>query len=489
MLILSITSVFMYEGSIFMVILNFVPFIMDKKQISLSKILFSSLIFVIAFIYLSFNFRNFNVVNPLPANFHLTKGGNLLPIDIPYLFIQTFPNVLWYILFLIPLTACVLYEIYLFKGGLDKRISFIFMFFTILSLINLYGIIFIAFLIFYLLRWIKFEDLRSKKFFYLVGIMIFNFVFYLIYSLMNNSWIVFFPGDSSVSIRKIFWVLINYPNFFEKIFLPWFLSMPKFMLMAILLIGGSLLIYFYKSWRENDEEIIGSNFLLAIIIFLISLVAVLTTPYNDVRYTFFIYPIILLVILLSMKDISKFITRRRGLKYSIFFMLLIIFIGLSSDYYSYHLLHISSREVRFRTIYEHRHANIYYYQEDYVTPAEIINKNLNDSDIVITTQTPVEYYLKRLNYEFLDYRDAEFPIRSRQNGEEEVWTNAKIIYSEKALLSLLKNSKYNIWLVDFSKRRYGVSPLEIEINKKYKKDLYYVNLDSTVNVFRISTKK
>ena len=489
MLILSFASIFMYEGSVFMVILNFVPFIFNKVKFGISKIAVPVVIFIIGFLYLSFDFRNYNVTNYLPRDINLAKNGSFLPIDIPHLFIQTFSGLSWYILFLIPLAFCAFYGVYLFKNKNDIRINFIFLFLALLSLFNLYGIIFISFLIFYLINWIKFENLKDKRFYFLIAILFLNFVFYLIYGMSSTSWIRFFPEESSISINKIFWVFINYPNFYEKIFLPWFLPMPKFIALCFLFVSGGVIINLFKSIIENKTGITGINLLLAIVIFLISLVGILKTPYNDARYTFFLYPLVLVIVLISMKIAAESLIKKEIFKNAVFIIFVILFVALSADYYPYHLLHISSKEIRYRTIYNHRLANIYYYDEDYTTPAMVINKKMKSSDIIITTQATIEYYLKKLDYDYINYEDAEFPIRARLKGKKEVWTNANLIYTEKDLLELLKNSKSTVWLSDFSDKRYGVSPLEMEINKEFKKYLYYVNIDSTVNVFKISPKE
>ena len=197
----------------------------------------------------------------------------------------------------------------------------------------------------------------------------------------------------------------------------------------------------------------------------------------------------LIIILFSIKNISQNINVNKNFRYGIFFVLLIVLVGLSPDYYLHHLLNITSKEIRYRTIYSPKHADMYYFQEDYKTPAEVINKNMNSSDIIVTTQTPIEYYLNRLDYDYVNYKFDEFPIISRLNGKKEVWTNANLIYREKDLFQLLDHSNSTIWLTDFSKKRYGVSPTEMKINKEFKRYLYYVNIDSTINVFKIPPTK
>jgi hypothetical protein len=64
--IISFTSIFVFEGSIFLAILNFFPMIYRKK-IVVSEILISILIFVIAYIILTTDFRNqFGTISSVP---------------------------------------------------------------------------------------------------------------------------------------------------------------------------------------------------------------------------------------------------------------------------------------------------------------------------------------------------------------------------------------------------------------------------------------
>ncbi len=487
MIFLSITAVFMYEGSIFMVVLNFVPFVLNKEKINFTRLSYTMLILIAALLYLRFDFRNYGTTNYLPTDVQLLGERNIAPIDLPHIFIATFPSVNWYLLLLIPLTVTIIYGFYILKKTSAGKVGFIFIAFAFISLFNLFGIILISFIIFYLVGWITFENLKSKSFYLLILILLLNFIFYLVYGLATNSWLIFFPEESHISINKIFWVFINYPDLYQKIFIPWFRPVPYFIIICISSIAGYFAIFMYKSKKETKDVFAKANFLLAIIIFLVTSVAILKTPYNDVRYTFFIYPLILLFLLFSMQSIAKFLTKKRTYAYSLYFIFLALFIILSSDFNPNHILKIDSKEVRFRTIYSALRERMYYEQEDYMTPANVINKNALDNDIIITTEAPItiEYYLKRLDYIYIDYKDGEFTGRSRLNGKKEIWTGANLIYKEQDFLNILKDSKSTIWLSDFSKKRYITNSLEEKINKEYSKYLYYVNYDSTINVYRI----
>ena len=376
MLILSAASIFMYEGSIFLILLNFLPFILRKESFNWTRILLSVGIFLITFIYLRFDFWHMGVIDYLPTDVKFIKEGSFLPIDIPYLFITTFPNLLWYILFSIPIILFMIYGFYLYRAPDDLRSRIIFSLLAFLSLFNLFATAVILIIILYLIKWIRFQDIKSKNFYLLISVMFFNFIFYLIYGLTTTTWLKFFPEESSITINKIFWVFINYPNFYEKIARPWFFGMPALTFIFLLFIGISFIITLYKSRFEKNNEIKGADILLAILILIVSIVASLKMPYNDTRYTFFIYPLFMLVFLLSVNKISEIISKRKKYHYAIYFFVLAFFVIFSSDYSINHLVNIDTKEIHFRTIYNHKRATIYFFRNDYVTPAEVINKNM-----------------------------------------------------------------------------------------------------------------
>jgi len=485
MLLFSLFGLFLYEGGIFLVVLNIIPFLMKRIEIRTSRLLFPIIIFIVAMLYLQFGFRNFGAVNHLPSDVNLVVTGNLLPVNLPLLFIQTFQTSIWYVIFIVPSVITLIFSYLILKGQNETRVKIIFFFLGIFSLLNLYGIIFIVFLTLYLLNIIKFENLKNKTFLYLLAICFANFIFYLIYGLSSNSWLEFFPEESSISINKIFWVFINFPNFYQKIFIPWLIPLPVLTTISCLSIGFFLIISFYKS-RENENSYYQKeNLLASIVIILISFVAILQTPYDDVRYTFFVYPLVLLLVLVSFKRIVENFVSNNTISKLVFSSFVVVLVFISGDYSFRHLLNIDNNEIRFRTIYEPKIENIYYYQEDYLTPAQVINKNMNDDDIIITTQAAMSYYLKKLDYEYLNYKHKEFSIRSRQSGTKEVWTNANLIYREENFFNLLRNSNSTKWLSIFSKKRSGISSTEEKVISEFSNYLYYTNIDETINVYKI----
>ena len=94
-------------------------------------------------------------------------------------------------------------------------------------------------------------------------------------------------------------------------------------------------------------------------------------------------------------------------------------------------------------------------------------------------------YFRAVQGDLNNNDDAEFQIRSRLNGTKEAWTNTNLIYMEEDFFNILSSSNSIIWLTSLSNKRPGASPLEERINQEFSEYLYYVNFDSTINVYKI----
>lgn len=57
LLFLSGLSIFIYEGSLFLAVFNFIPFLLVRK-VQLKYLISSTLLFIVSFILNRFNFRN-----------------------------------------------------------------------------------------------------------------------------------------------------------------------------------------------------------------------------------------------------------------------------------------------------------------------------------------------------------------------------------------------------------------------------------------------
>jgi hypothetical protein len=327
------------------------------------------------------------------------------------------------------------------------------------------------------------EFLFSKYFKIFVLSLIINFTFWFAFCHFTQDWFTFYPEVDTFSIKKIAWLFFNYPNIYESLLLPWLLPLPKQTILTFAIIISFVTMLLIKGIDKEESK---SYKLIFITLVLVGLgISTVVTPYNYARYSFFVYPLVLSLIPISIYFIGNSFKLKENFHYPIIILTVLLYLFISEDFKANHLFNIDSKEINFKDGFNKKQSGMYYYREDYETPAEIINKNLKKDDIVISTQETIEYYLNRLDYFYKPFNDSEFWGRSRNNGKTEIWSNSKLIYTEENLNNILENRTTTVWLVNFSNNRHYVSELEQKINAKYSEYLFYKNLNNTVNVFKL----
>jgi hypothetical protein len=157
---------------------------------------------------------------------------------------------------------------------------------------------------------------------------------------------------------------------------------------------------------------------------------------------------------------------------------------ISKDWNSNHIFHVDDYNINFRTIYSNKYnlTKHYYPRRDKADPAEFVNKNRGNNDIVIITEIPVEYYLDKTDYIYRDYDHKEFRGVSCNQGKLERWSNIPLIYKEDHLYSLIENTKGYAWLILLERRKF---PDQISIRKKYKDSIIHRSKDNEYIVYKI----
>ncbi len=485
-LFLSILSIFVYEGGIFLVAINFLPFITDFNQLKKTNLFYAFIVLITTVVFIKTDFRQMGVNNQLPDNLTLPSPLHKGMIYLPKVLISTVKkfNILWFGFLTVVIASIIVFKKYIYhRKKLQSSISIIFFF--LLLLLNQIAFAFFSLILLYLLHWIDVKELKRNLFlitlFGIVALLFFTFFMYY-----DNNWISFFADARSFSIKNLFWVLIDYPDIYQQVLLPWIKPLP----FLSIIFFGTIIFYFVKVLindfkKESFTEGKKYYFLITILFLLVMGVALIVTPYQVGRYTFFIHPLVIILFCYSAYGIIKSMIPIKI--YSIIFFTFIFFtVIVSRDYSATHLLNIKTQKEHFKEGYPKYQATMYYLREDYKTVAEYVNEHINKKDIVILTVAPAEYYLKHLDYYYRNYKDMEFTIRSREKGTKELWTNAKLIYDENKLLDMIKNfnGKNNLWLITYSPQRFYAKGLKIKIYNMYKNKIVYRNLNNTIVVYK-----
>ncbi len=501
MLILSFVSIFVYEASIFLVIMNFIPLLWnyEKKEFSLSdltkvfsktnltKLIAATGIFLIAYFYLSFDFRTLNQTNLLPPELkdYFDNLPKLSKFRMPMvLLFSKSSGTLWLLLKILPVITVGLFTVHILKSkDLIFENKFSLMVVGFFALLNVYGLLIIFTVMFIMINWLNVKYLNKKLIFYIIGVIGFTFLFWSAYAIFNTSWHEYFPKGKftgTFASLKILWKqFLNYPNFYEM-FVIFRNTLPKFTYLSVLILFGGVLITTLK----QEERFKQFNFLFFVFTLLIFLITFINTFYFDTRYFFFVFPLFLLLVFGSLQLIINFVIKTRKLQ-SIVFIIASLFIAILSEDIGYdHLVHIDSARINFRKGFTKAEKIHYYPRWDSRSPSEIVNKESTPDDIIITNDQISDFYLNRLDFIYENYKANDFIIESVKGGKFERWTNAKLIYTYDNLLKELFNSPSEKWLI--INKMWGVRELEkLGFFRKINPYLFYKSIDDLTFLYKI----
>jgi hypothetical protein len=500
MYVISSLSVFVYEGAVFLAFLNFLPFIINDRKTNLQEYLPSITILILALFNL-IDFRRLGAGSYLPNDVSIDLAGesNLsvlsnLPVKMSTLLFTTLAsNVVWMLIFLIPLTVSGMAVWSLIadrwsaqKAQLPLRQTFLFLLFIILALLNLYGLLVCLLVISFLLEWLNLRHFKSR-----LGLLVclaigVTFIFWLCYVIFTDSWQVLLKTHRDTLAERLLMVLIGYPPIYAKILFPWFSTMPVFTVAAAILVLAGLMESIVRDYDGRKAYFL----LFAILLGLALVLTVLKQPTQSVRYTFFLYPLVLLVIAMSMNRLAQLIHPARNIYRFYLASFVLAFMVLAEDFDIQHLWTIDSDRATYRVGYNFYRTLQYYIRMDFRSPAKIINDNLKSGDVVISNTPGISYYLEQLDYFYMNYKDSRFQGIVSCNGEKDLWSNANIIYKPERLIDILKNAESTIWLV--LKTEIGPIKLRweelIKIQKIYSRYHIFESVDGNLHLYRIPPK-
>ena len=492
MYLLSFASIFLYEGAIFLLLLNFMPLISGTRKISTREMLTALFFFVFAYIYLTYDFRYSGVEYYLPSDLApISRSSQRLPIELPTLLITSLPvNPAWMILFfsITVLSAFTIWRLFIslnnkLYSDLEIRQILLFSLFIMLALFNLFALIIYLLILALLLRHLHLKQLLYRPVVLSIAMIIATGLFWFSYGLLTDEWFNSLTSGHTSKLKALLVVFLKFPDIFTKIIYRWVSVMPVMMLITIPLLICGAFIAIVKN-RDNDQ---GYLFLFAVSLILVLILAVLDQPYKSTRYTFFLYPIVLLLITVSFRLLVLLITDNLSRMRTVLAALIVAFMILSEDFGIDHLWNINSERILYRMEYDDKLAGHYYLRWDYRAVGEFIRTNLKSDDIIASSARFIQYYLGKLDYLYLDQESSVLRRVLACGGTKDLWTNADILYKPEKFSQLLEDSQHTIWLV---LRSYRLSnQIEKDLAEQYKDFHVFRSVDGHLNVFKIPVKQ
>jgi len=295
----------------------------------------------------------------------------------------------------------------------------------------------------------------------------------------------------SGNMNRVMYFFVGYPPIKYSVVAPFMRAIPLWMVFLLGTATFSILRnVLFRRWEED-------TFPVTLLILCLALVAVFNTPYRETRYSFFFFPLFLVVAMGEMRIIRLYLTekvwpilgKRAG---SILLMIPFTVFLCTEDFHLHHVLDVSSADLNFRTGPYSQFAAHWYPRFDFKTPGRFVEGKSMDGDVVVLEQVAMSQYMRDAFFNYVSEDNIRFRGIARKGGTEELWSGAPLIGQTRQLASKVPgNGRNSLWIIgaveDF---RGGAANLDTrydELAKEFGLDikLAFVGIDGRTGVWRM----
>lgn len=305
---------------------------------------------------------------------------------------------------------------------------------------------------------------------------------WLAYGLLHLDTLVAGTSGFGAAVRETF---LGWPEIYSKTLVPWLETMP-------LLTGAAVIcsaVYLMMVAKDSPADFLRSPIIPLLCYGL--LVGVLTPLHPRTRYAFFLYPVVLFIIPLTITvAMERFTALSKNQSQSLAGLALVVLFLLSHDFHVDHLLHPTSHDANYRLGRYERYTHHWYKRFDTETVANYIDNNVPAEDhVIVSARMPQIYYY--LKHDFIFYYPNTFPygpIVETDSGLRHKWSNRPFIRTTGELADYASNETH-VWIV----RAREPFPYPVFINtdeiwpqRAYTSEQIYVGEDGALELIKVN---
>lgn len=271
--------------------------------------------------------------------------------------------------------------------------------------------------------------------------------FWLAYALVARESVVAaaVPGDGvSKAIAR---TLFGWPDITSSVIGPWRRHLPLAGACAM-----AALLHQLLTKARGDVVAWIRNPAIAVVPVVLAF-GMINQAYASIRYSFFLYPFVLALILISAIEAAAAIMHRlngdQRLGQAVGIAACLCVFGISSDFNLRQIMGVAGENVRLRLGEFERYQGIWYDRLDYETPALFVNEHAGiqkRQKVLVVGQPPVSYYLTVPHGVYYDRKDPRFYGVSRRRGTVDIWSNQRLLSTPNDLREYTRCAA-NVWIV------------------------------------------
>jgi hypothetical protein len=234
--------------------------------------------------------------------------------------------------------------------------------------------------------------------------------------------------------------LFGLPDVYDSIIRPWGRTLP------VLSVGLAVtLAYLWMrivADRRHPREPV--TVLMGLLLAMALAVGSIQTERVETRYTFFLYPLMIVAAATSLTMILERLVRRwhssahpAETPAILAAVLALLFFALTEDFQPRHLAAVDSAAVNFRIGMTPVRAAHYYPRNDMRSIGEWLAANVQRGDVVVTGIPNLDPYYNAVDYVYIDAEDDRYDAYVCPDGQTDRWTNHPLLHGGAALRSVL----------------------------------------------------
>lgn len=468
--LISLTTVFVYEGAIFSLLTTFFAASLHSLSVRRLLVIAPSIIGLGLAVFLkSLNLRNTETTTQPEVS---AGSGAALPINVPdMLFLHPAFNIVHVILILIALSVTVFLikkswtSLELNSPALLCKMLLIMMVGALIINQLLMGAIILGALL--LLspkdpdsKWALSESRVSLLF---------------IFGTWVITWAIAATLIEKFSPGEIIKSTISFPELRERVIWPMQNAIP----ITSAWIGlTAFFLAVYNLFIPNTHAIKISLVLTAL---LLLAVGSIDTSYNVSRYSFFIYPLFILFLAVSIIQIFSWKKLNRfGAAAST--LLLVSYIVSAEDYSASHLLNLSDANYNYRIPYQMEQQEHYYVRFDFRSPAQYVEDHKLRGDKVLTSVRVVDHYMSHVDFIYIPEHLRAGILAC--GGKCYIWNKYPLISDQAEVKELINEAKDDLWFIIYLRRNIHRDSLDEYIQEQYPQNKVYENFDNSIAVYK-----
>jgi hypothetical protein len=272
-----------------------------------------------------------------------------------------------------------------------------------------------------LLEWSELSAVRARRW---VLALLALLVYWLAYDL--------FAGGRSLQM------IFGFPDMFERIARPWGRVMP----IETLCLALCVMFWFFRTVAEPAKASGTIRSLLGLVCLMGVLVAAIPTNRIETRYTFFLYPLLVVLAVAAILELAKRASLRRSLLATLAVAAPLLWFALMEDFQPIQVAHIDSETTIFRLGMSSARADHYFPRNDMRGVADWLAAHAQPGDVVVSGIPSLDQYYRGFDYFYLDDQDNRYDAYVCADGRTERWTNHRVLFTLGPLSSAVASGRH-----------------------------------------------